>query len=377
MRATRGTGSISEYRKGKFKAIITTGYEINPVTGKKKRLTKTFTGETRQQVLKKLHEFQYKSSIGVINPLSPSTTVLQFMPRWEIIKAAQVKETTLNTQKALLNNTLIKYYGDKAIKDITPSMLNTLFLSLLNEGKESKTVNLIKVIISNFFTWARREKIIAVNPCQDTIKIKANEYSEANNINPLTQEQIKTYLSYLKTASTPYPYTYELIRTALETGARKGELLGLRFSDLDVDKGTISISRTRTQNGITTPKSKASIRTISVGRDLIELLMSIDHTAPDSFVFHKMGAEWTPISIGYPNLLLKETLSKAGLPKCKFHNLRHTNATLLISRGVDIKTVSKRLGHSSVVITLDTYAHFVPETDKAASELIQNICSVE
>lgn len=377
MRATRGTGSISEYRKGKFKAIITTGYEINPVTGKKKRLTKTFTGETRQQVLKKLHEFQYKSSIGVINPLSPSTTVLQFMPRWEIIKAAQVKETTLNTQKALLNNTLIKYYGAKAIKDITPSMLNTLFLSLLNEGKESKTVNLIKVIISNFFTWARREKIIAVNPCQDTIKIKANEYSEANNINPLTQEQIKTYLSYLKTAPTPYPYTYELIRTALETGARKSELLGLRFPDLDVDKGTISISRTRTQNEITTPKSKTSIRTISVGRDLIELLMSMDHTAPDSFVFHKMGAEWTPISIGYPNLLLKETLSKAGLPKCRFHNLRHTNATLLISRGVNIKTVSKRLGHSSVVITLDTYAHFVPETDKAASELIQNICSVK
>lgn len=81
------------------------------------------------------------------------------------------------------------------------------------------------------------------------------------------------------------------------------------------------------------------------------------------------------------NRILTKTLIASGVaPKIattfRFHDLRHTNATILITRGVDIKTVSKRLGHSSVVITLDTYAHFIPETDKAASNLINNICSV-
>lgn len=392
-RATKGTGSIREYSKGRFKAIITTGYELNPVTGKKKRLTKTFTGKTRQEVLKKLQEFQYKSSIGVINPLSPAITVSQFLPRWEIMKSAQIKESTLYSEKIILEHTLCKMYGDKAIKDITPSMLNDLFITLLTKYKKS-TVHTNKAIINSFFSCARKEKIIVVNPCQDTLKIKRDEF-KITAIQTLSIEQVKQYLNYLldlkkapannKTSTTLYPYTYELIRTAIETGARKGELRGLRFSDLNEDKGTISISRTisspkNSDIVPTTPKSKHSIRTISVGKDLIKLLLEIEHSEPDSYVFHKIRQEKTPITPMTANRVLTKTLVASGVAdniakSFRFHDLRHTNATILITSGVDIKTVSKRLGHSSVVITLDTYAHFLPETDKAASALINNICS--
>lgn len=388
-RATKGTGSIREYSKGRFKAIITTGYELNAVTGKKKRLTKTFTGKTRQEVLHKLQEFQYKSSIGVINPLSPSITVSQFLSRWERIKGAQIKESTLISEKCRLEKTLCKVYGDKAIKDITPTMLNDLFITLLSKYKNS-TVHIAKVIISDFFNCARKEKLIVVNPCQDTIKIKKDSEFKTETIQPLSIEQVKQYLKYLydlkKDKGSIYPYTYELIRTAIETGARKGELRGLRFSDLNEDKGTISISRTISSvkgsyTVPTTPKSKNSIRTVSVGKDLIKLLLDIEHSEPDSYVFHRKGQEKTPLSPMTANRLLTTTLIASGVaPKIaatfRFHDLRHTNATILITRGVDIKTVSKRLGHSSVVITLDTYAHFIPETDKAASNLINNICAV-
>jgi integrase len=387
-RATKGTGSIREYSKGRFKAIITTGYELNAATGKKKRLTKTFTGKTRQEVLHKLQEFQYKSNIGVINPLSPSTTVSQFLSRWEKIKGAQIKESTLIAEKCRLEKTLCKAYGDKAIKDITPTMLNDLFITLLSKYKNS-TVHIAKVIISDFFNCARKEKLIVVNPCQDTIKIKKDSEFKTEAIQPLSIEQVKQYLKYLHELkdSSIYPYTYELIRTAIETGARKGELRGLRFSDLNEDKGTISISRTissmsSSDSVPTTPKSKSSIRTVSVGKDLIKLLMNIEHSEPDSYVFHKThGQEKTPIPPVLANKILTKTLIASGVAPTiaktfRFHDLRHTNATILITSGVDIKTVSKRLGHASVIITLDTYAHFIPETDKAASSLINNICSM-
>lgn len=388
-RATKGTGSIREYSKGRFKAIITTGYELNAATGKKKRLTKTFTGKTRQEVLHKLQEFQYKSNIGVINPLSPSTTVSQFLPRWERIKGAQIKGSTLKAEKCRLEKTLCTAYGDKALKDITPSMLNDLFITMLSKYKNS-TVHTAKAIITNFFACARKEKLIEVNPCQDTIKIKKDDEYKTTTIQPLSIEQVKQYLKYLQglKKDTPiYPYSYELIRTAIETGLRKGELRGLRFSDLNEDKGTISISRTissmsSTDIVPTTPKSKSSIRIVSVGKDLIKLLMNIEHSEPDSYVFHKTpGQEKTPIPPTLANKILTKTLIASGVAPTiaktfRFHDLRHTNATILITSGVDIKTVSKRLGHASVIITLDTYAHFIPETDKAASSLINNICSM-
>ena len=388
-RATKGTGSIREYSKGRFKAIITTGYELNPITKKKKRLTKTFTGKTRQEVLHKLQEFQYKANIGVINPLSPSTTVSQFLLRWEKIKRAQIKESTLIAEKNRLEKTLCTVYGDKALKDITPSMLNDLFLTMLSKYKNS-TVHTAKAIISDFFTCARKEKLIVVNPCQDTIKIKKDDEFKTTTIQPLNIEQVKQYLKYLhdlKGKGSIYPYAYELIRTAIETGARKGELRGLRFYDLNEDKGTISISRTisntRSKDVVpTTPKSKTSIRTVSVGKDLIKLLLSIEHTEPDSYVFYRNKyQEKTPILPGLANTVLSKTLIASGVAPdiaktFRFHDLRHTNATILITSGVDIKTVSKRLGHASIVLTLDTYAHFLPETDKAASNLINSICSI-
>ena len=174
---------------------------------------------------------------------------------------------------------------------------------------------------------------------------------------------------------------------ALHTGMRQGELLALRWRDVDLARGTLQVRATlqRTKEDgytLTAPKTKHSQRRIKLGTAAVEALSA--HRARQAEERLALGAIWDgthdlvfPNTLGKPmdgiHLLRREflpLLERAGLPRIRFHDLRHTAATLLLGRGVNPKIVSEMLGHASISITLDIYSHVLPDMqDQAAAAM--------
>ena len=351
-RAPRGQGSITPYGDGKFKGIITIGYKLDPVTKKNKRLTKTFTGKTRKEVQAKITEYQYKVNAGKINPLAAPLTLKP------------------QTYRNYESNMQCLDFGNKVMKDITVSDVNTLLLTLL-QTLSPATVRGRHALLKSVFEGARKEKLIIENPVEDSMRIKAQVDHTVTEMHVLTKEESTNVLLKAKEMKAPI-WFYPLIRTALETGMRKGELRALQYKSLTKDtiyiKASVEDSAGKGAT-LTTPKTRASVRRIHVSTALIEILQALPHKDENSFVFHTKKETLIGNSdIQYYFNALKKA-SSIDKP-LHFHDLRHTHATLLIMAGVNIKTVSTRLGHASVSITLNRYTHALPQQDKEASEMI-------
>ena len=366
-RAPRGQGSITSYGDGKFKGIITIGYKLDPGTKKNKRLTKTFTGKTRKEVQAKITEYQYKVNAGKINPLAAPLTFKQYSERWLMMKKTTLKPQTYRNYES---NMQCLDFGNKVMKDITVSDVNTLLLTLL-QTLSPATVRGRHALLKSVFEGARKEKLIIENPVEDSMRIKAQVDHTVTEMHVLTKEESTNVLLKAKEMKAPI-WFYPLIRTALETGMRKGELRALQYKALGKDtiyiKASVEDSAGKGAS-LTTPKTRASVRRIHVSTSLIEILQTLPHKDENSFVFHTKNETLIANSdIQYYFNALKK-VSNIDKP-LHFHDLRHTHATLLIMAGVNIKTVSTRLGHASVAITLNRYTHALPQQDKEASEMI-------
>lgn len=366
-RAPRGQGSITSYGDGKFKGIITIGYKLDPVTKKNKRLTKTFTGKTRKEVQAKITEYQYKVNAGKINPLAAPLTFKQYSERWLMMKKTTLKPQTYRNYES---NMQCLDFGNKVMKDITVSDINTLLLTLL-QTLSPATVRGRHALLKSVFEGARKEKLIIENPVEDSMRIKAQVDHTVTEMHVLTKEESTNVLLKAKEMKAPI-WFYPLIRTALETGMRKGEMRALQYKALGKDtiyiKASVEDSAGKGAT-LTTPKTRASVRRIHVSTSLIEILQALPHKDENSFVFHTKKETLIGNSdIQYYFNALKK-VSNIDKP-LHFHDLRHTHATLLIMAGVNIKTVSTRLGHASVSITLNRYTHALPQQDKEASEMI-------
>ena len=160
----------------------------------------------------------------------------------------------------------------------------------------------------------------------------------------------------------------ELYYIDLATGLRRGELLGLKWSDIDLDKGIIHVRRQiLRQNGevVEAPlKTKNSYRNIAIGADAVKVLKGMEQK--DEYVFPSpYGGPMSPDSVLH---MLQRVLRRAGLERIRFHDLRHTFSVLALQNGVDVKTLSAMLGHYSAGFTLDTYAHVTGDMRREAAD---------
>ena len=164
----------------------------------------------------------------------------------------------------------------------------------------------------------------------------------------------------------------------LATGLRRGELLGLKWEDLDLDRGDLRVRRQIARiNGEVVeapPKTKNAYRTLPLAEDTIGVLKAQKQKTGDSpWVFPSpTGRPISPDSVLH---MLHRVLKRAGLPRVRFHDLRHTFATLALQNGVDVKTVSGMLGHFSAGFTLDTYAHVTTASQRQAAKTMGSILS--
>ena len=195
-----------------------------------------------------------------------------------------------------------------------------------------------------------RWSLIPRNVCEVVVPPRVPK----SEIKPLDARQAKKLLD---TAKDTQPGFYALYVLAVTTGMRNGEILGLQWRDIDLDAGTLKVRRTVFNGVISTPKTARSKRGIRLPKMAVDALRQ--HPRSSEWVFSSKNG--TSLSVhNLHNRSWKPLLRDAGLPDIRFHDLRHTCATLLLSKGVHPKLVQELLGHSSIEITLDTYSHVLP-----------------
>ena len=375
-RRANGEGSIRKRKDGRWEGRYTAGRD--PVTGK--AIYRNVLGKTQAEVKEKL-----KTAIEKTRVLPLKTehyTVGQWLDAWmENYAKLQVRPSSHKTYQGFISNHIKPALGDLPLEKLTAMDLQRLYKHLLESGRvectESrnkpkglsiKTVRNINQVISSAMEFAIEQKLIAANPT-DGCALPKLEHREMKT---LPTEQLASFLHEAKESG-----VFELYYIELATGLRRGELLGLKWEDIDLERGTIQVRRQIARiNGevVEAPlKTKNSYRSVSIGHDAVEILKEQRRKTNSEYVFPSpTGGPISPDSVLH---MLHRGLKRAGLPQIRFHDMRHTFATVALQNGVDIKTVSGMLGHYSAGFTLDTYAHVTTQAQRQAADTMANILS--
>ena len=240
------------------------------------------------------------------------------------------------------------------------------FETQTNAALSGSTVRRIYMVLSSALKQAIKERIIPYNPC-DNCRIPRKEHREMTIIPP---EKLGVYLREAEKYGVLPMFFREL-----SSGLRRGELLALQWDDLNVKDRILSVSKQVTRiDGelvVTEPKTKNSVRKVALSQQAVALLVREHEQHPDSpllFPSPRTGGYWSPDAVSRIN---RKLLAEAGIEeRVRFHDLRHTFATMALSSGVDVKTLSSMLGHYSAGFTLDTYTHITNDMQRGAAEKI-------
>lgn len=376
-RRANGEGNIRKRKDGRWEGRYTAGRD--PETGK--AIYKNVLGRTQAEVKEKL-----KKAIGEGAVLDPSKagqyTVGQWLDTWlEDYAKPSIRPSSHKTYRGFIENHIKPAVGNIPLEKLTSMDLQRLYKKLLESGRldriearskpkglSVKTVRNINQMISSACNCAVEQRIIATNPTKGCALPKL----EKKEMKILPLDCLATFFEEAKRSG-----VFELYYIDLSTGLRRGELLGLKWSDIDLKKGIIRIQRQiLRQNGavVEAPlKTKNSYRNIAIGTDTVELLRQMKRQSTSEYVFPSpAGGPISPDSILH---MLQRVLKRAGLEKIPFRSLRHTFSVLALQNGVDVKTLSAMLGHYSAGFTLDTYAHVTTAMQTKAANTVSSFLS--
>jgi Site-specific recombinase XerD len=371
-RRGNGEGSIRKRKDGRWEGRYTAG--ADPLTGKV--LSRNVLGKTQTETLEKL-----KAAIKEAEKLdlqrAGQYTVAQWARLWfETYSKPHVRESTALYYENYIEQHIIPRIGEVKLNTLTPIQVQRFYNDVKSGGRikrnekitdlslSNRTVRGLHMLLHNCLEQAVRERLISVNPT-DNCRIPPKERKEMKVIPP---EKIGDYLKAAKDHGVLAMFYLEL-----SSGLRRGELLALLWSDLDVATRTISVTKTvHRYNGelkVLPPKTENSIRKIVIPQQAVDLLEEEHTRHPDNpymFPSPVTGGMYDPDAIGRTH---KKLLARAGLESSiRFHDLRHTFSTIMIQNGVDAKTLSGMLGHYSAAFTLDTYTHITSQMQEAAAE---------
>ena len=347
-RRANGEGSIRKRSDGRWEGRYTAGHD--PETGK--RINKNVLGKTQAEVKEKLRKALEESrELDIIR--SDDYTVGEWAKPWfELYSKPNVRPNTAEYYRRLIDCHVIPYIGHIKLNKLTTRDIQKLYNDLKDHGRvrevqkaknpglSSSYVRGLHMMLHNCLERARKERLIMRNPTEDCIIPKV----EKKEMKILRQEDISAYLKAADARGVLPMFFLELT-----SGLRKGELVALLWTDLDVERKTLSVSKqaVRAEGGeikVTRPKTATSIRKISIPQEAVDLLI---HSVVN---------------------LHAKILKDAGLEHLRFHDLRHTFATMALQNGVDVKTVSNMLGHYDAGFTLSVYAHATDRMQEEAAE---------
>ena len=375
-RRANGEGNIRKRKDGRWEGRYTAGR--NPATGR--AIYKNVLGKTQAEVKEKLKK-AIEETKGLNIAKAESYTVGQWMDVWyEYYAKIKVRPSSHKTYEGYIKNHIKPSIGNIPLTKLTTLDLQRLYQKLLTEGRvdrleaknqpkglSSKTVRNINQVISSAMQLAIQQHLISHDPT-DGCALPKTEHREMQT---LSADQLTAFLLEAKHSG-----VFEMYYIELATGLRRGELLGLKWEDIDFTTQTLRVRRQVGRiNGEVREaplKTKNAYRTISLGTDAVGILKQQREKQPSSaYVFP--GPTGSPIAPDSVLHMLHRVLDRAGLPEIRFHDLRHTFATLALQNGVDVKTVSGMLGHFSAGFTLDTYAHVTTAAQKKAAKTMGEV----
>jgi integrase len=371
-----GTGTVYPRRNKDGKI---TGYRGSYFTADGRR--RYVSAKTKTEARRVLRQAMADADRGLIFD-ADNLKVEEYLDRWLSDSVRNtVKATTFERYEQLTRLHLKPALGWVKLKTLTPAHVRSLYREKLEAGLSPRTVRYIHTTLHKALKQAVMDGLIprnvteAVKPPQPT----------REEMHPLTPEQAKVLLQTAHETGDRLEALYVL---AIHTGLRQGELLGLKWDDVDLEDGSLQVRRTLaiTKSGpvFSFPKTAGSRRSVKLTSKATEALKS--HLERQLAEIDRVGSLWSPgdadglifaSETGEPldrravtKQKFKPLLRRAGLLEIRFHDLRHTCATLLLTRNVNPKIVSEMLGHATIAITLDTYSHVLPNMrDHAAAAM--------
>jgi integrase len=336
------------------------------------------SGKTKEDARRNLRKARGDAERGLVFD-ADNLKVGEYLDRWLSDSVRDtVKATTFERYEQIARLHLNPALGRVKLKALTPAHVRGLYREKLEAGSSARTVRYVHTTLHKALKQAVLDGLI---PRNVTESVKPPQPSR-EEMCPLTPEQAKHLLQVAHESVDRLEALYVL---AIHTGLRQGELLGLKWDDVDLEDGSLQVRRTLTitKDGpvFTSPKTTGSRRSVKLTSNAVEVLKH--HLERQLGEIDRVGSLWSENGLifasesGEPinrhNLTrrsFKPLLKRAGLPQIRFHDLRHTCATLLLTRNVNVKIVSEMLGHSTIAITLDTYSHVLPNMrDQAAAAM--------
>ena len=377
---------VRKRSKGSWEIYLDIG--LDPLTGQRLRHYETIKG-SKKPAKQRLAELEVSIEKGsYIKP--KRTTLAEWLNNWlNGYVSTNCGVRTTQSYQSEVRCHLIPALGAIPLTHLQPQQLQNYYAHALSHGRidgkgglSARTVQYHHRILSEALNHAVKIGLLVRN----VAKVADPPHPERRNMATLALEDIPKFLK--ATQETPY---YVLFYTALYTGMRLGEILGLRWCDVDLDMAFLSVVQTLYKRSgvckMLNPKSSHSRRRIALSSSLVLLLREYQAEqqtqrillgklpSDTDLVFSHLDGK--PLDPGVVSHTFAKVLKKARLPHIRFHDLRHTHATLLLKRGIHPKIVSERLGHANIVITLDTYSHVLPGLQERAAEHFDDLVTRE
>lgn len=364
-----GEGSIYERNDGRWAASIT-------LEGRKR---KTFYGKTRKEVQEKLQMALHEQKQGTL-ATGLQQTLKQYLEHWlEEVHKPTIRVSTYLNYRNFLDNHILPALGHFHINKLTPQRVQAFYSQKLKEGLAPGSVRDIHIVLHKALENAVRWRLVGRNVCDDV----SPPGQVKHEIQSLTKDQAQQFLLAAK------GHKLEgLLTLALATGMRRGELLGLRWQDVNIEDHSLQVRRTMARLGKegvveSQPKTQKSKRKIVLPQFVVEVLKQ--HHIHQLETRIRVGTAWEENGLVFPNgfgrfldqgqlhVMFKNFLKDASLPPMRFHDLRHSAATFLLSMGVHPKVVQEILGHSNISMTMDTYSHVLPSMQIDAMDKMNDL----
>ena len=301
---------------------------------------------------------------------------------WIDIKKKTVRPNTVRNYSERYYKNIQKVIGKKLLSEVKPIHCQKIFTNMAEEGYRTSTIYQTRISLFNMFEFAKENDVIINNPCKKSVKSDMGKPSEKKEA--LSIEVQKRFLEYAEGQS------YEnQFRFVLQTGLRTGELVGLKWEDIDFENKTLKVQRSmeyRYSVGVWRvgePKSKSGYRTIPLTDEAIRILKEQKEKNKKIKVISKEWAEQVflcrkgePIKNSTYDTALFKICDKAEIKRFSMHVLRHTFATRCIEGGMMPKTLQKILGHSNIGITMNLYVHITEEEKQREIDLVASALNV-
>ena len=368
-----GTGAVRKRANGSWEARFIVNYTLEG-----KPIFKSVTAASKSECIKKMQET--KEALGVTHEkVSPDMLFGNRIDCWyQYFCKPRIRETTQASYENMIYNHIVPGIGNIRLDQLTQKDLQSFYncekkegrqahVEVLGDGLSNAMVRGIHALCRASLEKAKIDKLINLNPA-DGCRLPPKK---AREMQVLTPEELHRFM--IQASAEGY---YELFLLELSSGMRRGELLALQWKDLDFETGELNIykqvNRIKGKLVISPPKTKSSIRKIIIPAPVVDILKELHSKSTSIWLFPSPTKEVDePLDPSTVKRRFSIILKRARCKPIRFHDLRHTFATMALQSGMDVKTLSSVIGHVSSATTLDIYAHITDEMQRGAAKKIE------